>query len=396
MSETQLLQLPQLPIHGAIHDDVIVPVASPSRAGEVLIVDDSATIRILLAQQVEELGHRVTLAVNGLNALDHLALRPFDLVLLDVVMPEMDGYAVLEHIKADPKLRQIPVVMISGVDEVDSVVLCIERGAEDYLPKPCNTTLLRARINACLEKKRLWDELSQNYRRLQELERLRDSLTHMIVHDMRAPLTSILSGLELLPLLADAPEATREEVLGMAHSGAQTLLRMVNDLLDISKMEDGSLQLEKSEFTIEEVLESALPQVTPLAELSELTLRQDIKDVPLLFADKEKLCRVVVNLLSNAIKFTPAGGTITLAVQQVDEKILFSVEDTGEGIPREAFSLIFEKFGQVATRKAGRKMSTGLGLTFCKMVVEAHGGKIWVESELGQGSTFCFTLPSNS
>jgi two-component system, sensor histidine kinase and response regulator len=120
-----------------------------------------------------------------------------------------------------------------------------------------------------------------------------------------------------------------------------------------------------------------------------------VPDLPTLYADEEKLLRTLVNLLGNAIKFTPAGGAVTLSARPSDTErvLLLSVTDTGEGIPAEAFARIFEKFGQVESRQAGRRMSTGLGLTFCKMVVEAHGGRIWVESELGQGSTFSFTVP---
>src|SRR5262249_55828116 len=171
---------------------------------------------------------------------------------------------------------------------------------------------------------------------------------------------------------------------------------MINDLLDISKLEDGSLKLEYGDVPVAEVVDVALQSVTQLAGEKRITLEADVAPaVPSVAADSEKLRRILVNLLGNAVKFTPEQGTITIRTRPDAEKaaLTFSVVDSGEGIPKEAFSRIFEKFGQVESRKAGRKMSTGLGLTFCKMAAEAHGGRIWVESELGKGSTFSFTIP---
>src|SRR5262249_48136233 len=142
-----------------------LPTSAPR---SILIVDDMGSIRARLAQHVSQLGHRPSLAADGRDALEQLREKPYDLVLLDIQMPDMDGHAVLTEMKADPGLRDIPVIVVSGVDELDSVVHCIEQGAEDYLHKPFNPTLLRARIGACLEKKRLWDELQARYRDLQE------------------------------------------------------------------------------------------------------------------------------------------------------------------------------------------------------------------------------------
>jgi signal transduction histidine kinase len=235
--------------------------------------------------------------------------------------------------------------------------------------------------------------LRRSLKQLQELEAMRDSLTHMIVHDLRTPLTSFLSGVQTLDVLGEL-NAEQQEVVALTVGGGETLLSMINDLLDVSKMEDGSLTLERSELCPGDLADRAVLQVGYLAREKGLALDQQTADLPLFQGDEEKLVRTLVNLLGNAVKFTPAGGRVTVSVSaDGDEAILFRVADTGEGIPKEAFSRIFEKFGQVETRKSGRRMSTGLGLTFCKMVVEAHGGRIWVESEPGQGSTFAFVIP---
>lgn len=237
--------------------------------------------------------------------------------------------------------------------------------------------------------------LEQSYQQLQELEKLRDDLTHMIVHDLRTPLTSIISALPTMPRLGELNNR-QMECLNVATQGGQILLGMINDLLDISKMEEGSLHLEYENLTAADIVERALQQVTPLAQEKELTLVCDVAPhLPIFSADKDKLLRTLVNLLGNAVKFTPAGGMVTVSAHKSagEEAVLFAVTDTGEGIPEEARERIFEKFGQVEARKSRQSGSTGLGLTFCKMAVEAHGGRIQVESAVGRGSTFSFTIP---
>ncbi len=375
---------------------------SPAR---ILVVDDNRLNRIKLTRELEGQGHTVSAAGDGREALQVLKTGPCDLVLLDILMPEMDGHQVLARMREDGQLRGIPVIVISAVEELDSVVRCIQMGAEDYLPKEFDPVLLRARIGACLEKKRLRDreahlfaELQDNYKRLQKLEALRDSLTGLIVHDLRTPLTGLLSGLLIMDGLGPLNEK-QTQALHIAVRGGRNLLGMINDLLDISKMESGSMVLDRNPLPVVQVVETAVSQLMPLATERGLTLASNLPDeTALLCADEEKLVRILVNLLGNAIKFTPRGGSITVTVRRdVDEgSVLFGVADTGEGIPPEAFGKIFEKFGQVESRQGGRTMSTGLGLTFCRMAVEAHGGRIWVESELGKGSVFSFTIPGGT
>ncbi|MBI2299475.1 MAG: response regulator [Armatimonadetes bacterium] len=328
---------------------------------QILVVDDENLNRVLLSTALQLAGYGVATAENGAEALEAMADGLPDLVLLDIMMPVLDGYKVLERLKGDERRRHIPVIVISAEDDLQSVVRCIEMGAEDHLPKPFDPVLLRARISACLEKKRLrdrevelYDELQANYRRLQELEQLRDDLTHMIVHDLRTPLTSLTTGLQTLQMMAELdPDCT--EILGISIQGGQMLLGMINDLLDVSKMEDGSLGLTCAELSAADVIADAVQQVAPLAELSGQRLEAGVEPgLPPLVADEDKLRRALVNLLGNALKFTPNGGTITVSARREAEGIAFAVQDTGEGIPPECFERIFEKFGQVESRQAGR------------------------------------------
>ena len=379
-------------------------LSSGASQGLLLVVDDNETNRDVLSRRLQRQGYETQNAENGQQALEMLRARDFDLVLLDIMMPEMDGYETLRQIKDDAALSHLPVIMISALGEMDSVVRCIELGAEDYLSKPFNPTLLKARVGACLHKKRAHDrearlfvQLQENYDRLQQLEKMRDDLTHMIVHDLRSPLSSLLTGLQLIPVLGPLSD-TQKECLEIAVRGGNTLLDLINDLLDISKMESGTFELALAPLSIESLFNEAVAQIEAAARDSEITLSRVLApDLPELSADENKLRRILVNLLGNALKFTPQRGEITLAARRGDgsdeNHIVFMVSDNGAGIPPEAFARIFEKFGQVESRQTGIQMSTGLGLTFCKMAVEAHGGRIWVESTLDKGSTFFFTVP---
>jgi signal transduction histidine kinase len=368
----------------------------------ILVVDDNRPNRDMLSRRLERQGYSVVTAENGREAMDTARVQPFDLVLLDIMMPGMDGFEVLRRLKADETLQHIPVIMISALDELDSVVRCIEMGAEDYLPKPFNPILLKARIGACLERKaahdremQLFGQCRQDYLRLQELEKLRDDLTHMIIHDLRTPLTSVISGMQTVEVIGNLNE-DQQEMMGIALGGGETLLGMINDLLDVDKIENGALQLEYVLLSAGDLVADAVSQIARLAKINNLTLVQQVAfDLPPLRGDENTLRRTLVNLLGNAVKFTPPGGTVTVSVQHGEDSrdVVFSVSDTGEGIPPEAFGRIFEKFGQVESRRRGRKMSTGLGLTFCKLAVEAHGGSIKVDSVPDEGSTFSFTVP---
>jgi signal transduction histidine kinase len=239
-------------------------------------------------------------------------------------------------------------------------------------------------------------EIEALYEKLRALDKAKENLTHMIVHDLRTPLTSVITGMQTMELVGDLNE-DQKEMAGIAISGGEALLGMINNLLDISKLEAGLLTLEYSELRPQELVKRALAQVASLAQDKNLALTQEMASaLPAFTGDEDKLRRVLINLLGNAIKFTPTGGvSVSVTARQRDgaDELLFAIRDTGEGIPPEAFAHIFEKFGQVESRQGGRILSTGLGLTFSKMAVEAHGGRIWVESTLGQGSTFFFTIP---
>lgn len=369
----------------------------PIAPGRLLVVDDEQVNRDVLSRRLERQGHEVLTAGSGQEAIRMMRESQYDVVLLDILMPDMNGYEVLRTVKADQALCHTPVIMISALSEVQSVVHCIEAGAEDYLAKPFNPTLLKARLGACLEKRRsreretaLFVRLEENYARLQEVEKLRDDMRNMIVHDLRTPLTSVIAGVQLLEMKGGLSDEQRE-LTTMAVAGGRTLLVMINDLLEVEKLEAGGMQLNRDEALVSELVDGAVAQVRTLARDAGLQLHTEIDDaVRVIRGDEGKLMRTLVNLLGNAIRFTPSGSVTISTSSGGAGRIRFSVRDTGVGIPAEAFDRIFEKFGQVDAADSG---GTGLGLAFCKLAVEAHGGRMLVESTQGIGSIFSFSIP---
>jgi PAS domain S-box-containing protein len=243
-----------------------------------------------------------------------------------------------------------------------------------------------------------------------ELEKLREDYTSMLVHDLRAPLTSIMNGIMMVQRLLVGPlNDQQQELLKIAYQGSTTMLTLINNLLDISKMEQGSMSLDRKPLAPYAIIDRALERLQASANSSFIRVEQRLAaHLPPFEADDEKIVRVLQNLLDNAIKFSPVGQVITLGVDLVTQAhplsvhvpienpidqgdwMVFWVQDFGKGIPAAYHHRIFEKFGQVRGQKV---RGTGLGLAFCKLTVEAHGGQIWVESEEGRGSVFVFILP---
>ena len=238
------------------------------------------------------------------------------------------------------------------------------------------------------------DALKEANAKLKELGQLKQSLTTMIIHDLRTPLGGIIGYLGLLENIWHRHDDKCLKYLHLASKSSNELLHMINNLMDIAKMEADNNTLSKKLSKPNILVYKALSQVKGLIESNEQNLELNLDEkLPPLMVDEDKITRVLVNLLGNAIKFTPQDGIISIKSRLLNEFVEFQVCDTGEGIPREYLTRIFDKFEQVRARESGKKLSSGLGLTFCRLAVEAHGGRIWAESELGKSSKFIFQIP---
>ena len=368
-----------------------------SREGvpNVIIVDDTPANLQLLTGMLKERGYKVRPVPSGKLALQAAKNDPPDLILLDIMMPEMDGYEVCERLKADEKLREISVIFISALNETMDKVRAFGVGGVDYVTKPFQFEEVDARVSTHLELQRQRRKLKENYEQLRRLEGLRDSLVHMIVHDLRNPLTGI-SGFLDLALALERETLTEDglEYLQTAKRSTKAVIDMVSAVLDVSKMEAGEMKLHLAECDLVRIAADLMSDMQSLKEAREMIL--DAPPAPVtVVADKDLILRVIQNLLGNALKFTPSDGWIRLGIEPDENHVCVRVWDNGPGIPVEYRERIFEKFGQVEARANRQKHSTGLGLTFCKLAVEAHGGSIGVESEVGKGSKFWFVLPKD-
>jgi signal transduction histidine kinase len=358
---------------------------------DILIVDDIPANLQVLTEIIKEKGHKTRPVPSGKLALQAVRNTPPDLILLDINMPEMNGYEVCAHLKTDETLQAIPVIFISALTETVDKVRGFSVGGVDYITKPFQREEVLARVDTHLTIHRQKRELEESYRRLRELEELRDSLTQMIVHDLRSPLTGILGYLELLDMKPDLDEKNRKLVAN-ARESSEIMINMINSLIDISRLEAGQMPLKMEEYDLRKITEKAVSSLGALVMEHPVEIHSP-PDPLWIDCDREIIGRVIANLTGNALKYTPRGQKVDIRFFPGNHGLRLSVQDYGPGIPHKFQEKIFTKFGQVETRRDGKKYSSGLGLTFCKLAVEAHGGTIGVESEAGHGAVFWFELP---
>jgi len=368
----------------------------PQRVPNILVVDDTPANLLLLTGMLTQSGYKVTAVSAGKLALQTAKHDPPDLILLDVMMPEMNGYEVCKRLKTDEQLAEIPVIFISALDDTMDKVKAFQVGGVDYITKPFQLREVQARVATHLELHRQSHLLQESYEQLCRLEELRDNLVHMIVHDMRTPLTSIKGFLQLLDTVeGQTMSEDGREYVTIATEATDNLIELINSLLDVSKMEAGEMTLDLGECNLVDIIRGVMSKVESLRENRQFTLEAPEEPMTVL-GDAGLLARIIQNLLGNALKFTPDGGCISVGLESDERSVRVYIRDSGPGIPHESLERIFEKFGQVTPRQNQQQYSTGLGLTFCKLAVEAHGGSIGVDSEVGKGSTFWFVIPCRS
>jgi len=362
----------------------------------VLMVDDTPANLELLSVMLKGRGYKVRAAVSGKLALQAARNDPPDLILLDISMPEMDGYEVCAKLKSEERLKDIPIIFLSALTETMDKVKAFGAGGVDYIIKPFQFEEVEARVEAHLELRRQKFLLQENYNRLRELEKKRDDLVNMIIHDLRTPLTIIAGYNELIA--EDRKNILSGESAGYISENKKAvkqMIQIVSDVLDTSKMEEGQMKLKLGKCDLGGILEEAISGMESLLEGRKIRFTPPVSPV-LVRADGELVFRVIQNLLGNALKYTPDGsGLIQLKLRPAGDRVRVIVSDNGPGIAPEHRQRIFEKFGQVGIREDHKRYSTGLGLTFCKLAVEAHGGSIGVDGEAGKGSSFWFELPVN-
>ena len=369
----------------------------------ILIADDVPANVELLIDQLHTLGYRTVTAQDGPSAVAACFEHRPELAILDVSMPAGDlgvddrstGFEVCRRIKRDARSARIPVIFVTALNDTTDRVKAIEAGGDDFLTKPHNRMVLGARVRSLLKLKAATDALEDSYRKLRELEKVRDDLMKMIVHDLKTPLTSIIATLEML---ADgdlgAVTGSQQDALRDTENKAQELLRLIEDLLEVARIEETSISLDLEPLDPGSLVHEIMNDWTlRLQQERASTTIEVAPDVPPFPGDRSLLKRVFGNLIQNSLIHSSTAVELRIFARTDPRGVLFTVADNGPGIPPQYHEVIFHKFERVKTPNVPRVRSSGLGLAFCRLIVEAHGGRIWVQSTEGAGSAFHIVLP---
>ncbi|MBW4445200.1 MAG: response regulator [Plectolyngbya sp. WJT66-NPBG17] len=489
----------------------------PTPKADILVIDDTPENLNLLSTLLIEHGYKVRSVTKGSTGIRGAQVMPPDLILLDVNMPQMSGYEVCQHLKADDRTRDIPIIFISALEAVRDKVKAFQAGGVDYITKPFQIEEVLARIETHLTLRRLQNQLRfQNeqlqqeirerkyaeekfatifqqspnpiaivtvpegqlievnpsflsisghtldqvignsitqlhlghdsatfLRRLQttetfhnlefellthsgsvksillsfdrielngttyallianditERKRLENEFISLVSHELRTPLTSMMGSLDLLSSgqLGSLTEQG-QQVLSIGVKNAERLIRLINDILDLERIRSGKITMNRRSCNLADLMTQATEEMQAMADCSEIQLITEPMSI-LLNADPDRIVQTLTNLLSNAIKFSPAQTTVQMQACSSghSSSVCISVFDQGRGIPSHQIQTIFERFQQVDASDARQKGGTGLGLAICRNIIEQHGGRIWVESTVNQGSTFYLELPLNA
>lgn len=363
-----------------------------SKVDHILVVDDSPDNLFLVQTILEEEGYEITLAQDGQVALAQIDISPPDLILLDVMMPEMDGFEVTRRIRNNPNLPFMPILLITAF-EGPSVVKGLDTGAADFIRKPVEVDELLARVRSLLRLKHAIDEREQ-------IARQREDFVSWMTHDLRTPIVAAERMLMLLQqgALGELSDGMQEAITTMARSN-RNLLAMVNTLLEVYRYEAGRKNLIFSPVDLQEILKEVTQELSTLADEKKLTLSYKAEENinSKVVGDRMELHRVFTNLIGNSIKFTDQGSVEVRLSNSYNPRepnpswVIVEIQDTGSGISPEDQKMLFERFRQGSHKRSG----SGLGLHLSKRIIETHQGKIELKSELDQGSLFIVRLPAH-
>jgi signal transduction histidine kinase len=364
----------------------------------ILIVDDNEQNRALAQASLENEDYDVAVAAGGEEALASFATRAADCVLLDVRMPGMNGFEVCTKLRTMPGGADTPIVFLTAQRDVDTFDAALRAGGDDFLTKPVRPTELVLRVQAALRLRRLNAENREYFalarRQRDDLMRLtlqKERLTAFVVHDLKNPVSNVDLQAQLVLRSKDLPERLRAPVEGIRQE-VRSLMRLIMNLLDISKSEEGRLTPAAAELDLAALAAEAFEAMAVAAKAKNITLEQQL-DVTHLSADADLLRRVLENLLDNALRHAPEDSSIRVTSRLCDGSVELRVADQGAGVPESMRERVFDPFVQVeSTDRSVTRSGRGLGLAFCRLAVEAHGGRIRVEDG-NPGAVFCMSLP---
>jgi len=377
-------------------------MSSQNSHPRVLIVDDNKENIDLIAYFLKPQNYELITAMDGVEALEKVESEKPDIILLDIMLPKMDGFQVCERLKKNKETRFIPIIMITALKELKDKIRSLEVGADDFISKPFENVELLTRVKSLLRIKAYHDELEQKNQELHEknqallrVDQFKEELSHLIVHDMKNPLFVIQGNLQMMEMgMGESMPPVVKKYLGRIDRSTQNLLRMVLNLIDVFKIEDGTMELKKELASLNEVIEKSYMKIWDYPENeNKKVITHFAQDLPLTQVDTSVMERVFDNLIGFGLANVDKEGRLEVETHHDDETIYFSIHDFGNHIPTKYSESVFDKFSQVEIKNEGYRLGRGLALTFCKLAVEAHNGQLAVDTENSVGNRFILSLP---
>ena len=360
----------------------------------ILIADDNAAARKMISQYLKKKGYNVFEASNGIETFTSIIDHPINIAIIDWVLPGMDGIDVCRKIREKHKKGYVFIIMLTAKEEKKDLIEGFEAGVDEYIMKPVNLLELIARVKVGTRIVQLERKLIEKQRELISNNEMKNKFIGIVAHDLRNPVISIRGFSELLLKDENSFNEEQNEFLGIIHSTSRNMLAMINDLLDISRIESGNMRLSQKKGSLNKLILERVQLIKLQAVKKHISIHEELSLIPEIAFDAHRLGQAVDNLITNAIKFAPMGSNVYLSLMHDGDIVKFSVTDEGPGIPREEQHLLFSEFHRLSIRPTGGETSTGLGLAIAKKIIEAHNGMIEFETQEGLGSTFSLILPA--
>jgi len=374
----------------------------------ILVVDDVQQNIQVVGTMLREAGYSIMPATNGATALQRVQKKLPDLILLDLMMPEMDGLEVCRRLKADPATRPIPIIFLTASNEMSHLVQGLQAGAVDYVTKPFNPPELLARVRTHLELKHARDTIVRYGQELSRLNEEKNEFMGIAAHDLRNPLGAITGYAEIIQEEAASLQASpaeqfersRKEMTECAtriNDTSKRMAEMVQNLLDANRIERGEMKLNLAPIDLGPALSQVIETQRPHATAKQQTIHLQTEPTPATaILDPGVILQILENLVSNAVKYSPPGKEIFVRLKKQAQGVRVEVQDQGPGLSADDQKKLFGKFARLSAKPTGGEHSTGLGLSIVKKMVEAMNGRVWCESELGQGAAFIVEFSTTS
>jgi signal transduction histidine kinase len=382
------------------------PTSPSPQDSLILVVDDVQQNIQVVGTMLREAGYSIMPATTGAAALQRVQKKLPDLILLDLMMPEMDGLEVCRRLKSDATTQSIPIIFLTASNEMSHLVQGLEAGAVDYVTKPFNPPELLARVRTHLELKHARDTIVRYGQELSRLNEEKNEFMGIAAHDLRNPLGAITGYAEIIleeaaslqPSPLEQFARSRQEMTGCAsriNETSKRMAEMVQNLLDANRIERGEMQLHLAPTDLGLALKSVVESQRPHATAKQQTIHLEVSATPAMaLVDPGVTVQVLENLVSNAVKYSEPGKNIFVRLLPSAESVRCEVQDEGPGLSPEDQKKLFGKFARLSAKPTGGEHSTGLGLSIVKKLVEAMSGRVWCDSELGKGARFVVEIPT--